>query len=124
MDVPTGVLQCCTPSTDKKLSDTGSAAQCGDKLEARLAAQMENAVRDEENFAVVPTREETLFSSTAGEWLTFNKKNLSSSPNFAAEDCCMVPETPPQNSSSALCVVKQVFSKGICGTMCAWLFVR
>lgn len=74
MDVPIGVLQ-CTPSTDKKLFDatvSGSAAQCGDKFKSRLAVQMETAVRDEENLAVVPVshgrREETLFSSTAGEW--------------------------------------------------------
>ena len=84
MDVPTGVLQ-CTPSTDKKLFDatvSESAAQCGDKLKSRLAVQMETAVRDEENLAVVPVshgrREETLFSSTAGEWLHSIKisKNL------------------------------------------------
>ncbi|KAL5463624.1 hypothetical protein EMCRGX_G032539 [Ephydatia muelleri] len=100
MDVPIGVLQ-CTPSTDKKLFDatvSGSAAQCGDKFKSRLAVQMETAVRDEENLAVVPVshgrREETLFSSTA------------------AEDCCIVPETPPQNAPSvSRAAATQVFSK-------------
>ena len=88
--VPT--MQCtrspCTATMDGKLLEgaitDSSTEQCSRRTEVQLAVQVNNAVQDDESFAVVPV---------AGE-------------NIAEECCIMVPETPPPNAPGPCCTVR------------------